>query len=403
MGNDEIRSLAAAQPERHSLAQAFYRDPDIYRQDIEKIFLKSWLYAGHQSEIPNVGDWFLFEFDRESLIIVRSAPDEIHALVNVCRHRGSRVCVEASGCSRLLRCRYHGWSYDLRGELRAAAHMAEDFDKADFGLRKIHVEVMDGLIFVNGADRPADFGAVRAGLADCLKPYGLENARVAHRARYPIAANWKLALENYCECYHCAPAHPEYSRGHGLAHAESRTEELYRQVMARAVDCGLAEKEVSRLYLDAPGFGVDFAFERYPLIRGHVTGSEDGKPLAPLLGDIRDYDGGATDLQIGPVTFALLYCDHVVVYRFTPLSVDRAECDITWLVNGDAEEGRDYDRDQLTWLWDVTTHADKTIIERNQEGVNSRYYSPGPLSTWEGYTWKFLSWYLDIMRRRDEQ
>ena len=167
MRNDEICRLAAAQPERHSLAQAFYRDPDIYRQDIEKIFLKSWLYAGHQSEIPNVGDWFLFEFDRESLIIVRSAPDEIHALVNVCRHRGSRVCVEASGCSRLLRCRYHGWSYDLQGELRAAAHMSADFDKADFSLKKVHVELLDGLIFVNGADRPADFAAVRTGLADC--------------------------------------------------------------------------------------------------------------------------------------------------------------------------------------------------------------------------------------------
>ena len=119
----------------------------------------------------------------------------------------------------------------------------------------------------------------------------------------------------------------------------------------------------------------------------------------PLLGEIRDYDGGATDLQVGPVTFALIYCDHVVIYRFTPLSHDTADCDITWLVRGDAEEGRDYDRIRLTWLWDVTTHADKAIIERNQQGVNSRYYGPGPLSTWEDYTWKFLGWYLNVLKR----
>ena len=169
--------------------------------------------------------------------------------------------------------------------------------------------------------------------------------------------------------------------------------------MGRAVVCGLSDNTVNQMYLDAPAFGADFAFERYPLIREHLTGSEDGKPLAPLLGDIREFDGGATDLQVGPATFALLYCDHVVIYRFTPLSIDTADCDITWLVRGDAEEGRDYDKEKLTWLWDVTTQADKAIIERNQQGVNSRYYVPGPLSEMEDYTWRFLSWYLETMKR----
>jgi Rieske 2Fe-2S family protein len=399
VNEQEIMELAEAQPERHALAQAFYRDPEIYRSDIERIFLKSWLYAGHQSEIPNVGDWFLFEFDEESVIIVRSSESEINALVNVCRHRGSRVCVESKGCSRLLRCRYHGWSYDLQGKLRAAAHMDESFDKSAIGLKKIHAELLDGMIFVNFAEQPAEFSAVREGLADHLRPYRLENTKVAHRESYPIAANWKLALENYCECYHCPTAHPEYSMGHGLAHADSRTENLYQEVLARAEACGLRGDEVNRMYRDAPAFGADYQFERYPLIRDHVTGSEDGAPLSPLLGKIRDYDGGATDMQVGPVTFALLYCDHVVIYRFTPLTVDTADCDITWLVRDDAEEGKDYDIKKLTWLWDVTTHADKTIIERNQQGVNSRYYVPGPLSNWEDYTWKFLSWYIHAMKQ----
>jgi Rieske 2Fe-2S family protein len=398
MNAKEIRKLAKQQSDRHALAQAFYSDPAIYRQDIERIFLKSWLYAGHWSEIPNVGDWLLYEFDSESVIIVRSAEQEVSALLNVCRHRGSRVCVESRGCSKLLRCRYHGWSYDLQGQLRAAAHMDESFDPSNIRLKKIPVEVLDGMIFINFADEPADFSAVRDGLADCLAPYGLENAKVAHRQNYPIAANWKLAVENYCECYHCAPAHPEYSMGHGLAHADSRTEALYEAVMSRADACGLSGREVNRMYLAAPEFGADYAFERYPLIRDHLTGSEDGRPVAPLLGSVRDYDGGATDLQVGPVSYALIYCDHAVIYHFKPLSLETADCDITWLVRGDAEEGVDYDRERLTWLWDVTTHADKAIIERNQQGVNSRYYVPGPLSTWEDYTWKFLSWYLETMK-----
>jgi len=395
----EILQLAERQQDMAGMPREFYRDPDIYERDIEQIFLKSWLYAGHQSEIPGVGDWFLFELAGESVIIVRNAEDGINALLNVCRHRGSRICVESKGCSRLLTCPYHGWTYDLEGQLRSAAHMSEAFDRSDIALNKIHVELLDGLIFVNFAENPSPFTAVREGLADCLHPYRLDHARVAHRQSYPIASNWKLAVENYCECYHCAPAHPEYSRGHSLARPDSRTLEMNAKVMARAAVCGLSEKSVNQVYLDAPGFGADFSYERYALMRDHVTGSADGSPVAPLMGRIKDYDGGTTDLQVGPVTFALMYCDHVVIYHFTPVSIDRTNCDITWLVNGGAEEGIDYDKERLTWLWDVTTQADKAIIERNQQGVNSRYYVPGPFSTMEDYAWKFVSWYIDTMKK----
>jgi Rieske 2Fe-2S family protein len=394
----QIIELVENQRERYALSREFYTDPDIYQRDIERIFLKSWLYAGHQSEIPNPGDWFLFEFAGESLIVAHTMEGEVTAMLNVCRHRGSRVCLEQKGCDKRLICRYHGWTYDLDGKLVGASRMGDDFDKSGISLKRIHVELLEGMIYVNFADEPSSFSPVRNGLAECLRPYDLANAKVAHRQSYPIAANWKLAVENYCECYHCAPAHPEYSRGHALAHQGMRSGELYDAVMARAGLCGLSDQEVNHLYLDAPGFGADFGYDRYPLIRDHLTGSEDGKPVAPLLGSIRDYDGGATDLQVGPLLFGLMYCDYVVLYRFTALTQETADCDITWLVRGDAEEGRDYDRDRLTWLWDVTTHADKAIIERNQQGVKSRFYEPGPLSTMENYTWKFLSWYLDTLR-----
>ena len=89
------------------------------------------------------------------------------------------------------------------------------------------------------------------------------------------------------------------------------------------------------------------------------------------------------------MTFGLAYCDHVVLYRFTPRGLFATDCEITWLVNGTAVEGRDYDRADLTWLWDVTTIADKEIIERNQAGVDSRYYEPGPLSPMEDFTQPF--------------
>ncbi len=172
------------------------------------------------------------------------------------------------------------------------------------------------------------------------------------------------------------------------------------EVMARATSVGLTQHFVNRSWLHAEQFGLEYSFDRYPLFRGHLTGSRDGKPVAPLLGSITGYDGGTTDLHLGPMTFGLAYCDHVVLYRFTPRGLHLTDCEITWLVNENAVEGKDYDLANLIWLWDVTTIADKAIIERNQAGVDSRYYVPGPLSpSMEPFTQQFLNWYVAAMQR----
>jgi phenylpropionate dioxygenase-like ring-hydroxylating dioxygenase large terminal subunit len=398
MDSSEIQQLIEAQRHGHALDRAFYVDEDIFGIEIERIFMRSWQYAGHVSEIPNVGDWLLFGFANESVIIVRSEEHRVSALVNVCRHRGSRVRTESSGCANRFTCPYHGWTYALDGRLLAAAHMDEDFDKSKHGLKTIHCDVLDGMIFVNFADEPAPFSIFREELGERLAPYDLANTKVAHRQNYPIAANWKLSVENYQECYHCAPSHPEYSQGHALARPGARDSELLEAAFAKRPACGLGTKQVNKVYNSARAFGADAVYDAYPMWQGHVTGSRDGQPVAPLLGNISGYDGSCTDLQCGPLMFALMYPDHVVIYRFTPGDLNHSHCDITWLVRGDAEEGKDYQKDRLTWLWDVTTHADKRIIETNARGVMSRHYSPGPLSTMEGFLGTFLEWYLDTLR-----
>ncbi len=398
MDQKQLTALIESQPAHTALPQVFYTDEGIYQREVEEIYLKSWIYAGHLSEIPETGDWFLFEMAGESVIIVRNEDGQVSALVNVCRHRGSKICLENSGCSKKLVCRYHGWSYGLDGRLHSAAHMPDDFDKSTIRLKRLHTEILEGMIYINFAEQPASFEPVREDLRPCLRPYRLDKAKVAHRQSYRIKANWKLSVENYTECYHCAPSHPEYTRGHALAKPGARSTREMEEIMARAGECGLSDRALNRVYLDELGFGTGYAFERYPMWRGHVTGSEDGKAVAPLLGEVKAYDGGTTDFQVGPVTFALAYCDYIVIYRFTPVSVNESECDISWLVNGDAEQDKDYDVARLSWLWDVTTLADKRIIEYNAEGVSSRYYEPGPYSSMEEYTWKFMSWYLKAIR-----
>ena len=398
VGMTALSQLIDNQPEGFSLRQEFYRDESIYRHELERLFLKSWLYAGHVSQVPETGDYFLYELADESVIVIRSGENSIKALLNLCRHRGSRVCIEAEGRRNLLVCPYHGWTYQLDGTLRGANYTLPDFDRSDYALRQVRLEVLHGMIFINLAVEPASFEPVRRDLDGCLLPYRLNQARVAHRQSYPIRANWKLAVENYCECYHCIPAHPEYSQGHGRSVPDEEVAELEDQVMARAKEVGLTQHRIDKSWLDSGAVGADRGFDRYPLFNGFVTGSRDGKPVAPLLGDIRGYDGGATDIQVGPLTFCLAYCDHVVIYHFRPLNVTDCACDITWLVNGTAQEGKDYKREELTWLWDITTIADKRIIENNQKGVNSTFYRPGPYTGMESFTRGFIDWYLDTMK-----
>jgi Rieske 2Fe-2S family protein len=381
----------------YSLPREVYHDPQIFEEEIRAIFMKSWLYAGHQSQIPKRGDYFLFEMAGESVIVVRAGDGQINALVNVCRHRGSQICDALTGHETRFTCRYHGWTYNLDGSLLAASRMPEGFDKSRHGLYRLHVKVLAGMIFINFDTNPVPFDALERDLAEPLAPYQLDRAKVAHKQNYAIRSNWKLAVENYNECYHCLPAHPEYSVAHGRAVPPSDWGASIEEVMARAPQVGLTQHVVNHSWLDAEALGVEAQFDRYPLFRGYKTGSRDGELLAPFLGSIKGVDGGTTDLHMGPTTFGLAYVDHVVLYRFTPRTISTTDCDITWLVNETAVEGRDYDLAKLTWLWDVTTIADKQIIERNQLGVDSRYYRPGPLSQMEGFHRRLLDWYVARM------
>jgi Rieske 2Fe-2S family protein len=394
MDQPAIEKLIDQRRPGHGLPRAFYTSAAVFEREVEAIFLNAWLYACHESEVPNTGDYQLLEFAGESLILMRGEDHRIHGLINVCRHRGSRVCLASAGSERSLVCRYHGWTYGLDGSLKGAPQMPADFQPAEHGLKTVHVRLIEGLVMVNFAADPVPFDALDTDMAQCLSPYQLADARVARRSSYPIAANWKLAMENYCECYHCRPSHPEYSQGHALAQPRDRWCDRQSEVDQAAVNAGLNDNTFDRTWLDAGQLGIERQHERYPLNAGHLSGSDDGQPVAPLMGKITEFVAAATDIQLGPTLFGLAYCDHVVLYRFLPVNVDQTLCDVSWLVRGDAQAGSDYDPDRLTWLWDVTTLADQRIIENNAKGVRSRFYEPGPFSNMEKFADRFVQWYL---------
>ena len=394
-----IREVIACQKPGRSLEQRFYTDPEIYALELENIVTRTWIFAGHQSQLAAAGDYFVLNVANESAIVVRNSDGEIKAFANVCRHRGSLVCLETSGNQRKFECPYHGWMYDTDGNLTAARNMPEDFDKTSYGLHKVPLEIIQGLIFVSFCDDPPSIEGIRRDMAEPMTMFDFEHLKVAAQKTYPINANWKLAVENYQECYHCATAHPEYAKMHTLMLHEKKRQRVQSHMFERLGACGLKKIEIDHVDTKARSGEMGFGYSRSALFDGYKTGSRDGEPLAPLLGNLTGYDGGASDITFGPFSFLLAYSDHVVAYVFTPIDATNCQCEIYWMVRGDAVEGKDYDVGELMWLWNVTTLADVTIIANNWKGVNSKYYQPGPFADMEAVEQRFIDWVLQELRR----
>ena len=391
---------AEARRPNHAIDPYFYRSHLVHARELEHLIFKSWIYALHESELPNPGDYQLLEIAEDSIIIARAPDGELHAMHNICRHRGAAVCEEPCGNRASFVCPYHGWVYNLDGSMKAARemHVLPEFDAAEHGLKKIRLVSYMGLVFINCDPNAVDFLGPLSNLEKPLGAYRLDEAKVAFKKTYRIQANWKLVLENYLECYHCATSHRAYARMHTLKDLEEKVQPIVNAMLARSDEVTGVEgmsHSYRRIYLDAEGFGACSYTSRYGLFDGYVTGSRDGQPVAPLMGNIKAYDGGAGDYQMGPLTFMLNYPDHCVLYRFLPRSLTATDVEIVWYVNRTAQEGEDYVVDDLIWLWDHTTLEDEYIIMRNSKGVNSKFFEPGPYHPEFEETLKdFIHWYL---------
>ncbi len=392
--NASIAELIASHKPGWALDQGFYTDPAIYQLELERIVMRNWIFAGHASQIPDAGDYLVFRLVNESAIIVRGNDGKIRAFANVCRHRGSLVCLENRGNEKKFRCPYHGWTYGLDGKLIAARSMNKQFDMQEHGLHPVSLEILGGLMFVCFCDHPPSVAGAQRDLAVPLEMFDFDNLKVAAQKVYPIAANWKLAIENYMECYHCATAHPDYAKMHTLILDAKKRDRIQQPMLLRMAACGLKDIEHDFDGVNADRGEQGYSYSRTALFEGYKTGSRDGEPVAPLLGKLTDYDGGASDMTLGPFSYFLAYSDHVVGYVFSPVDQENCECKVFWLVRRDAVEGKDYDRDAVMWLWDVTTYADEKIIVNNWRGVVSRYYAPGPFSEMERLERRFTEWIL---------
>jgi Rieske 2Fe-2S family protein len=365
--------LAKKRPAGCSLPRDFYVEPAVYREDVQRIFLSHPLVAGHIASIPRPGDYFLYDIGHESFIVVRAHDDSVSVLVNVCPHRGSRVCIEEYGHCPHFACPLCGWGFDLDGTLREAQNMPADFDRSQHGLARAKVAVVEGVILFwlhNGAD----ISRLTSDAQSFLRQYALADTRIAYHRRYLCPANWKLVVESFLELHHSGANFPEM-----------------RQVMAKAEAAASRDADTQRRYAESvavwqnqsPGptniathsagvSKISYSCVREPIRANYETQSQDGKLLAPLLGQQTSTDSG----------------------RFTPLDAHVTEMDVTWLVRDSAVEAVDYDAQRLAWLWRANVERTLKLATDHQLGVNSRQYRPGPFAPDEQMLDAWVTWYL---------
>jgi phenylpropionate dioxygenase-like ring-hydroxylating dioxygenase large terminal subunit len=361
------------------LPRDYYVDPMIFAKEMDRVFSRQWTFVGHQSEIPNIGDYFLRKLLNESVVIVRESVDKVSGYLNVCRHRGHALCKKDSGNARRFTCPYHHWSYGLDGSLANVPQVPDGttFDYKDYPLWNVHVENFQGFIFACiGTERPPALSEKFSDIVADLSMLETDQLREAHREVYDINANWKTLLENYLECDHCQAGHV---------------------TLCKVMDLN-AMFEANAAWQDA------FFTGKMPLKSGMKTASMNGELVSVPLGPFKDKADLETGFGVGfgifpALTRVIVQVDHVVAHVLRPIAVDRVEWETRWYVRGDAVEGKDYDLSKLIEIWQVTNSEDKAFCESAYRGVRSKRFTPGPLSnTRESTVRAALQGYLDLMK-----
>lgn len=335
-----------------------YVDPEYFEREQERIFEQMWFCAIRADDIPEMGNFRTVQIGRESVLISRNRKGGIRAFFNVCRHRGALVCTEEAGTvKRNFQCPYHAWTYDLDGKLIAAPNLINmpEIDRTEYGLRAVHIREWLGYVWVCIADDPPSFedsvqGDVRErlGAVGKIDSYGTENLVLGRRITYDVAANWKLIVENFMECYHCATIHPELT-----------------EVLPEFAD-GLAAQS----YV---GHGAEFGEE----IEGFTV---DGTAGFDALGGVgEDQDRRYYAITIRPTVFVNLVPDHVIIHRMFPMAVNRTvvECDWLYAPGVVADPANTETMNRSVELFHRVNQQDFDACERCQPAMSSRMYKDG--------------------------
>jgi choline monooxygenase len=199
-----------------TLPAAWYTTDAVFRREQQAIFSRYWQYVCRTDEVPRPGDYVARRAGPVPVVVVRDQNGQLKAFINVCRHRGAEVVLDGScGNRSTLQCHYHAWTWDFDGRLRAAPGSDGDagFRPEDYPLTAAGVAVLGQFVFVKPDPHAPGWVETAGALAQALAACPIPVAALAFRERrtYDMKANWKIVVENFLECYHCAVAHKGFA------------------------------------------------------------------------------------------------------------------------------------------------------------------------------------------------
>jgi Rieske 2Fe-2S family protein len=346
------------------LPAAWYSDPAHYERELEAFWYATWIAVAREEELAAAGDWRVVQIGTQSIVLVKD--QALTAFHNVCRHRGSVLCTEQSGNfpRKRIVCPYHSWTYDLAGDLIATPRRMEtpDFDMKQFPLHQVAVQTWGGFVFVCLAKKPPPFAApTRFGR------YGFENLRIGKRIVADVQANWKFLAENFSECFHCPPVHPELCR-------------------------------VVTAYQEAGAWGLRPS-TKTEYKAGAATLTLDGSSrLAPFSG-LSDHEKQTLYIpeMALPSLFLNIQPDYVNSHLMVPTGPQSVRIVYDWLFEPRHLPLSDDDLAHYVALWDITNKQDARNCEWQQRGMRSRAFEHGWYVPQEFDCHRFAQWVRAVL------
>ena len=356
---------------QRTLPREYFVSDDVFRTERERIFYKSWLLVGHVSELDKPGAYFLFELDDESVIVLRDGAGVVRAFHNHCRHRGSRLCREASGTlGATIQCPYHAWTYGLDGALRTVPTMTDvaGFKTSDFPLHPVALEIWQGFVFINLSRQPQPFADALPALVGKFAHRKADELTSAHRKIYEIDANWKLIFHNFSECYHCPTVHQQLNKLTPFRNTENDLDE-------------------------GPVLGG-------PMWMTNPEGSMTiggARCAAPFDGLSAEERARVYYYTVFPSGFISFHPDYVMLHRALPLARGHTRVICEWFFHPHAIAKPGFDPMPAVEFWDITNRQDWELCENAHRGVVSNAWEPGPYSELESQLAAFDRHYLRVM------
>jgi Rieske 2Fe-2S family protein len=338
-----------------TLPRDTYLAPEHFAREKEWIFCREWVCVGREDELAAPGDYVVKDVVGESILIVRTREGGLRAHYNVCRHRGSQLVPDcgAGHFAGGIRCPYHSWTYTLEGELRTAPFLEESdgLARSELSLHRVGVDTWGGFVFVQLTPDEADargrtLAAQLGAVPERLRRYPLAELRVARRITYEVQANWKVMLENYNECYHCGPVHPELCR---LVPA-------FKQRGGSELDWerGIPHRDGAWTFT--------------------ASGTTNRLPFEGLDEDERIRHKGEL---VYPNFLLSLSAEHVAAFLVFPHGPDRTTIVNEFLFHPSEMAKADFDPVDAVEFWDLVNRQDWAICESVQRGMSSRVFRSG--------------------------